>query len=530
MSLLSLMYIVINPQPIIDMKNVIVFFKQLLLTGIILAAVSCKQTKNDQFPDPIIQSGIAKLTGKLIHFQPKKGEENPTLTLYVPNPITSEMVTFETKPKNDGIFLFEVPVESNITMGHINSPAFNYHDVCVGLIPGKATSIEITFDTTGPVKANMVGNLTFNSNDLMNYGKMVGNFMDANGHDPLYKMTPLEFSHFVLDQLLPKRLKVSITDSTLSPQAKNYITNQCKLFFLNGCLLKYPDFISLNYHNFKPKGAPEEYTPQVPGKSYYALLKSFDLNDPQYLYNESYGMVLQTLLSNETLNIPAIKDTPVKEWLTEVKKIMADLIGSDTGMFYDMLAINSYTRQLNRALQPLSDKQKANITVYFTNPEVTKILFRKNDEIVKLAVGTGFFKTVINKTPAVTKDKLMKAIVSKYKGKAVLVDFWATWCGPCMEAMKEVRKVKNEMQGKNIAFVYITNVSSPLKLWNEDIVSIGGEQYYLTAEEWKTIMDSFGFTGIPSYLFYDTKGVLKNKVTAYPGKEKMTKMIGELLL
>ena len=525
-----MIYTAFNPQPIFNMKNVIVFFKQLFLIGIILASVSCKQTKNDQFPDPIIQSGIAKVTGKLIHFQPQKGEEIPTLTLYVPNPITSESAKFETSPNADGSFLFEVPVESNITFGHMYSPAFNDHDVCVGLIPGKATNIEITFNKTVPVKANMAGSLAFNSSDLLNHGKMVGNFLDANEHDPFYKMTPLEFSHFAVDQLLPKRLKLAITDSTLSKRAKNFITNECKLVFLNGCLLSYPGYISLNYRNFKTKAEPDNFIPQVPGKSYYALLKSFDLNDPQYLYTDTYGKVMQNLLTNETLNIPAIKDTPVKEWLIEVKKIMADLIGSDTGMFYDMLAINSYTRQLNRALQTLSDKQKANITAYFTNAEVTKILFKKNEEIVKLAVGTGFFKTVINKTPAVTKDKLMQAIVSKYKGKAVLVDFWATWCGPCMEAMKEVRKVKIDMQGKNIAFVYITNVSSPTKLWNEDIVSIGGEQYYLTAEEWKAVMDSFGFTGIPSYLFYDTKGVLKNKVTAYPGKEKMTKMIGELMI
>ena len=525
-----MIYTAFNPQPIFNMKNVIVFFKQLFLIGIILASVSCKQTKNDQFPDPIIQSGIAKVTGKLINFQLKKGEELPTLTLYFPKPITSERATFETTPKADGSFLFEVPVESNITFGHIFSPAFNDHDVCVGLIPGKATTIEITLGTNGQVKAKLDGSLVLKSSDLMDHNKMVINYLDAVEHEPFYNMTPLEFSHLAIDQLMPRRLKAALTDSTLSPQAKNFITNECKLMFLNGYLLNYKDFISLNHHNFKTKGEPEAYTPQVPGKSYYSLLKSFDLNDPQYLYSDGYGIVMHNLLANETLNIPAIKDTPIKEWLKEVKKIMADLIGSDTGMFYDMLAVNSYTRQLDRALQPLSDKQKANIRTYFTNPEVTKILFKKNDEIVKLAVGKGFFKTVINKTPAVTKDKLMKAIVSKYKGKAVLVDFWATWCGPCMEAMKEVRKVKIEMQGKNIAFVYITNVSSPVKLWNEDIVSIGGEQYYLTAEEWKAVMDSFGFTGIPSYLFYDTKGVLKNKVTAYPGKEKMTKMIGELMI
>jgi thiol-disulfide isomerase/thioredoxin len=281
---------------------------------------------------------------------------------------------------------------------------------------------------------------------------------------------------------------------------------------------------------FKNKAEPDNFTPQEPKSSYYTLLKSFNLNDPQYLYNETFATVLQRILSNETLNIPRIKDTPVKEWLTVVKTNIANLIGSDSGLFYDMLAANAYAWQLNREVEPLSEKQKENIKNYFKNEELTKILLKKNEEIIKSYKANSYFKTVINKTPVVSEKSLMKVIISKYKGKAVVVDFWATWCGPCMQAMKEARKVKNEMEGKNIVFVNITNDSSPWKLFEEDVKMIAGEQYYLTQKEWKTVMDNYGFKGIPSYLFYNTKGVLKDKVIGYPGTEKMKKMIGELLL
>jgi len=439
------------------------------------------------------------------------------------------MSQFKMKLSEDGSFHFEVPVECTTTIGLIGSELFNSNGFLVGLMPGEVTKLEIYFDETGKIKANMASSLGLTSYDIVNYDKIMRKFFSAGDTTRLYNMTPEDFSHFAIEKLLVQRLKRSINDSILSEKAKSYITNECRLMYLNYDLLDYRECISLNYQNFKPKAAPDNFTPQEPGRTYYSFLKDFKLSDPQNLYNNFYFEVLQTLLSNKTLNIPAIKDMPVNDWLKEVKTTMADLIGSDTGLFYDMLAANAYARQFNEELKPLSDKQQENIGSYFKNEEFTKILLKKNEAVIKLEKEKNYFKTVVNKTPAVSKEGVMNAIISKYKGKAILVDFWATWCGPCMAAMKETREVKNEMHGKDIAFVYITNYTSPQKLWEENIKIIGGEHYYLTKEEWKYVMDSFGFSGIPTYLFYDTKGVLKDKVTAYPGSEKMLKMIKELL-
>jgi thiol:disulfide interchange protein len=61
------------------------------------------------------------------------------------------------------------------------------------------------------------------------------------------------------------------------------------------------------------------------------------------------------------------------------------------------------------------------------------------------------------------------------------------------------------------------------------VEGIGGEHYYLNGDEWEYIFDQLDVTSIPQYLFYDKEGNLKNKVTGFPGAEKMKQMIDELM-
>ena len=113
---------------------------------------------------------------------------------------------------------------------------------------------------------------------------------------------------------------------------------------------------------------------------------------------------------------------------------------------------------------------------------------------------------------------IFKAIVKDYKGKKVLVDFWATWCGPCRQAMQTILPVKEQLWGK-VAFVYVTGETSPKALWNKMAPDIHGDHYYLTAAQWDTVLKQFGVQGIPAYVVVGADNEVVTKHIGYPGND-----------
>ena len=390
--------------------------------------------------------------------------------------------------------------------------------------------MNMVFDDKGSFKIDSKGGLNLTYEDMINISKAQGLFEEHHTWADYYKMTPEEFAEHELSVSLKERTKAALDSLVISGKIKKFLTDQFNLRFLKGRLFYYKSDAEKSF-KMSQIGQPSysDYTAAEPGISYYSFLKDFNLNNPQYLYCYSYSEFMQRFLSIEAFKIPKIKEIPIDEWLTGVKAIVQDVVGFNSGLFYDMLASNAYALQMNDGKEPLTNKQTGNISNYYrgNKTEYSKILLRKNEELVKSIVKNKDLK--VNETPAVAKEKLIDAIVAKYKDSVVLVDFWATWCTPCMNAHRDMKPLKAELKDQGVVFVYLTNGSSPRPLWEGKIKDIGGEQYYLTDGEWEYVMNSFSFNSIPSYLIYDKTGQLKHKFTAFPGTDKMREMIEALL-
>ena len=414
---------------------------------------------------------------------------------------------------------------------------------CVGYVMAKKQSVvQIDFVYENKqFKPRIQGDSIFSDSDQENVSSVLGNidlhFVKVNAEQ--FKLSTDTFLKLQLDSLLPHSLKEILSKYKFSEKGKCYMETTLRFFYICHSVLKYGKGANLYLK--------EKREPPI---SYYAFLKGWNLNSSVWLYDFCFDETMSTLLNIAAFHIPDIGETPVAEWIKVVAQNIHEAVGFSSGPFYERLAIASYARQFEEYNTHLTPKQLANIENYFCGEkkDVVTLLRRYDRQVVVLkekketAARQTEEQKQLTDLPAVKLQgrnsqvhihtlngvkykQLIPIILRKYPGNTVVIDFWATWCGPCMMAHKLMRSLRNKLVDKPVVFVYIAQMEEDKNNLEKEAKEIKGEQYFITTEQMAYLQKAYGFNGIPAYFIFNSKQQLKYHSVGFPGNDVMEREI-----
>jgi len=131
--------------------------------------------------------------------------------------------------------------------------------------------------------------------------------------------------------------------------------------------------------------------------------------------------------------------------------------------------------------------------------------------------------------PAATLDGFAGADpinLADYRGEPLVVNFWATWCAPCVKEMPEFQEVASDLRDE-VTFVGIDVEDAPPNA--EPFVERLGIDYPLAVDPRREFARSVNIFGMPTTLFVDGDGIVRYRYTGPLDGEQLRDLLAEHL-
>jgi len=102
--------------------------------------------------------------------------------------------------------------------------------------------------------------------------------------------------------------------------------------------------------------------------------------------------------------------------------------------------------------------------------------------------------------------------LDQYKGKVVMLDFWATWCGPCRMTMPLLEKLQKEYPNKMVLLAI--NLEEPRETVRDYLRQQGLNPYVLLDEK-GSLGEIYGTDAIPMQVLIDKEGIVRDIKTGF---------------
>ena len=111
------------------------------------------------------------------------------------------------------------------------------------------------------------------------------------------------------------------------------------------------------------------------------------------------------------------------------------------------------------------------------------------------------------------------------KDKFVLLDFWATWCKPCKDAIPHMNSYSSEFKDDMIVIGISEETEAKVKSMKSPVM-----EYYSTLDTNSTLNTAYGIQGIPHVVLIDPEGIVRwEGFPSLTGHELTSKVIKNII-
>jgi len=114
------------------------------------------------------------------------------------------------------------------------------------------------------------------------------------------------------------------------------------------------------------------------------------------------------------------------------------------------------------------------------------------------------------------------------QGKPVLINFWATWCGYCIDEMPYIQEIYEEWSDKGLEVLAINKGESSAKV--EEFIQSHTLSFTVLLDTKQDVAQRYNITGIPTTFFIDKDGIIQDKVIgAFQNKAQIENRLSKIM-